>query len=237
MDLRQEALKHLYQEPVKNAPLLNLINHNLYSKIYIEGDAVAVKQDKYEGWVYLNQATPRNIIRLINKIKFHERLFAAVEEWTLFEIKNHFNVVWENSYFGMALPGESFVFKESHSIHPLRPEHSEMVNQYWPFHNRLSLSYIQRRIATGLSGAVYLNHQPVSWCITQDDGALGFMHTMKRYRRNGYSESAARYVIGKIRETNGIPFMYIGRKHDNSNSLAKKLGFSHMGNVAWIEIE
>jgi 8-oxo-dGTP diphosphatase len=74
--------------------------------------------------------------------------------------------------------------------------------------------------------AVHENSELVAWAMTQDDGAMGFLHVLKKYRNRGYGRSVTVALIDKLRQQNKTPFACIEENNRNALGLVSNLGFA-----------
>jgi predicted GNAT family acetyltransferase len=84
---------------------------------------------------------------------------------------------------------------------------------------------------------VRIMNKPVAWGITQDDGAIGFLHVLPEYRKSGYGRDITVDLINKVRNKGQIPFVHIEEKNEKSMRLAMSLGFTKNKMVNWLEID
>ena len=101
----------------------------------------------------------------------------------------------------------------------------------------ISIEYIIDRITNGLSSCIRYMDKPIAWGITQDDGAIGFLHVLPEYRRMGYAWDVMVDLIKKVRNENKIPFVHIEEENEKSMRLAAGLGFKKDKVVCWFEVE
>ena len=73
--------------------------------------------------------------------------------------------------------------------------------------------------------------------ITQDDGAIGFLHVLPEYRLRGYARDIIIDLSKKVRKQGKLPFAHIEEKNEKSMKLVVSLGFKKDRVVNWIEIE
>ena len=78
---------------------------------------------------------------------------------------------------------------------------------------------------------------PLAWAMTHDDSAIGFLHVLEAYRRQGFAYELTVYLIHQLRQQGKIPFVHIEETNLKSIHLAMKLGFRKDRRVHWFEIQ
>lgn len=233
-ELINKATAILKKNKIKNYALLNLIENNYISEIEIYKNCVAIKQNRSKGWIHLSCPNDENI-ETMSKLLKNERHFAATETKFINILSGGRKLLWHEDCNRLA-----YLKKEKFDI-PLLPslksEHAKTVNEYWPYKSDYSLRYVKRRIKEGISSGKFIQNKLISWAITQDDSAMGFFHTLKEYRRNGFGEHVTKSLINKLIDKQIIPFVYIVLNNERSYSLTQKLGFELTGKVSWFEFE
>ncbi len=76
----------------------------------------------------------------------------------------------------------------------------------------------------GLNSCVRVSDKLVAWAITQDDGAIGFLHVLPEYCKKGYSRCVALDLTSKIGGINKIPFVHIEESNEESMQVAMGCG-------------
>lgn len=134
----------------------------------------------------------------------------------------------------------------NNEIHLAEPEHSMLeltindagfIYENSEYKDVISIQYIIDRIINGLSSCIRCMDKPIAWGITQDDGAIGFLHVLPEYRRMGYARDVIVDLIRKVRNKNKIPFVHIEEENERSMRLAVGLGFKKDKVVSWFEVE
>lgn len=235
-NLKQDALKILKKDVLKNEAIINLIENDYAKEINIHGEAVSVKQDRYKGWRYITSSNEKDLKHLVNDVIHLDTCFAALDKNMIPVIARNRKIIYEEKCYKMVLLPNVKVEKPKHFIEILTEEEAFTVNDNWPYANgERTLEFIRKRIRIGISGGFFLKDSLISWCITQDDGAMAFLHTIDEFRKYGYAESVSRFVISEIRKQLKTPFLYIVKNNEKSLSLAKKLGFTLHSEVSWVE--
>ena len=101
----------------------------------------------------------------------------------------------------------------------------------------IEIDYIKSRIKNDVNVGIYDGKQLVAWGLIQDDGAMGFLHVLDEYRRNGYGYQVTLAIIEKVRKKGKLPFACIVQDNIKSFNLVKKLGFKEDKNKYWFGLK
>ncbi|MCW8810227.1 MAG: GNAT family N-acetyltransferase [Ignavibacteriaceae bacterium] len=118
----------------------------------------------------------------------------------------------------------------------LTEKDAEIVFNNSEYKEYISIEYVQDCIRKGISASLCENNKLVSWAITQDDGAIGFLHTLDEYRRKGYGYKVTLSMINQIRKSSGLPFANVKASNEKSINLLQKLGFKESKKIHWFQI-
>ena len=206
MELKKQAINILNKDRISNYAMINLLNNNKISKIEIYKSSVALKQNRSEKWVHLISKNLEELEEFIPLLK-NERYFAATNTSFIETIAHNREVRWREDCFRLAyLKKDKFNCKTTYP--ELTLSDAEIVNNFWPYKSKYSLEYIKTRIKEGVSIGYFIKDKPISWIITQDDGAMGFFHTLKEYRRRGYGEKTTKALINKLMSNPPFTHLY-----------------------------
>ena len=104
------------------------------------------------------------------------------------------------------------------------------------YQDYLSVEYIEDRISRGPSAAIYEKGQLVAWAMTQDDGAIGFLHVLESHRNKGYGYQITLGLSEQLRSQGKKPFAYIKKENTRATKLVRKLGFIEQKQVHWFQL-
>jgi 8-oxo-dGTP diphosphatase len=136
----------------------------------------------------------------------------------------------------LVLPDEIFIDEPKHDFSELTINDAGFIYNSSDYKDFISIPYITERIKNGLNSCIRYMNEPIAWAITQDDGAIGFLHVLPEYRRRGYGRDVILDLIRKVRDKNKIPFAHIEEENKKSMGLAMGLGFKKYSKVSWFEI-
>jgi hypothetical protein len=160
-------------------------------------------------WVYLNCSDKDELYELKNKLNIEDEFFASIDDWMVPVLTEGKRVIWDLEMIQFYLPNEIPVSKPEYKTVPLTEEDAVIVYENSEYKEYISPDYVKEQIAKGVSAGLHEKNELVCWSITQDDGAIGFLHTLKNYRRKGYGYSITLSMIKKLRSRGELPFAYV----------------------------
>lgn len=229
------ALKILEGDKSNNISVINFIKNNQILAIDIAGNSVLVRGVSDRRWVYISCKDKEELVVIKNKLKKDDNNFATIDDWMFPSLVDGQELIWDLSMKQFYLPDDITVPLPEHETVPLDHKDAQIVFTNSEYKEYISIDYvidcIQKRISAGLYG----NNKLVSWAITQDDGAIGFLHTLDDYRRRGYGECVTLSMIEKMRNNSGIPFANVLASNKRSINLLLKPGFKENKIIHWFQ--
>jgi len=139
--------------------------------------------------------------------------------------------LWYNHCYLYVLRPGRLVIDRTHRVSRLRPADAPVIARSWPYGRRPDR--ILRRILSGPGYCIRHKGTPVAWGLTHDDGSMGFLHVLERYRGQGMARTLTTTLAGRLLRLGVQPFMYIGRDNTASLRLTASMGFSCAGRFSW----
>jgi 8-oxo-dGTP diphosphatase len=140
--------------------------------------------------------------------------------------------LWYNHCYLYVLRPGRLVIDRNHRVSRLRPEDAMLIAQAWPYGR--SPEHILRRIRSGPGYCIRRNGAPVAWGLTHDDGSMGFLHVVERYRHQGMARTLTTALAQSLLRLGVQPFMYIVTSNTASLRLTASMGFSRAGRFTWM---
>ncbi|SKA06886.1 GNAT family N-acetyltransferase [Selenihalanaerobacter shriftii] len=224
----------------KNLPrdisALGFVQNYPIKKVYQVGNSYIILGKSDHLWAYVSSEDKDELIHLINKYKYETKYFASIESWMKPIIQKNKDVEWE-------LQTKRFIFPEhleigvlDNRVKRLKSSDANYIYNNSHYKEVTSIKYIQERINQGVSAGITKNNKLIAWGLTHDDNALGFLHVLPEYRRQGYAEEITKCLIQKQRSENKEVFLNIEIDNFKSESLATKLGFVFDRKISWFKI-
>lgn len=233
----QDALKILEADRIKNVSIINFIKDNELLTIDIIGGSVIARGISDHRWVYISCPGEEELKDLIRQFTPEDRFYGAIDDWMVPVITEGKEIAWDISVVKFYLPEEVYLPPAPRKTVALSAHDAQTVFTNSEYKEYISPEYIVQRIIKGISSGIYEENKLVSWAITQDDGAIGFLHTVKECRRKGYGHIVTLSMIEKLRNRGELPFAYIVASNKRSINLFLKLGFRKCNTIHWFEVK
>ncbi len=236
MDI-QSVLNKLETDRINNIGIINFIKYNQVLSVDIVGDSVLTRGVSDRRWVYLSCRNKDELYKLKNKLTADDTNFASIEDWMMPALTDGREIVWDLSTMKYYLADDVQLPHPEIKTIPLTENDAYTVYTNSTYKEYISPEYAAERISKGISAGVYEDYKLVSWAITQDDGAIGFLHTLYEYRKKGYAYSITLTMIEKLRSKGELPFAYAEASNKRSIALLLKLGFKKNKTIHWFEVK
>jgi 8-oxo-dGTP diphosphatase len=233
----QDALKILKTDRIKNVSIINFIKNNKVLSIDIIGESVLARGTSDRRWVYISCPKAEELKGFISQFTPEDRCYGAIEDRMFPVLTEGKEILWDISVVKFYLPEEVYLPPPPRKTVDLSAHDAETVFTNSEYKKYISPEYIVQRITKGISSGIYEDNKLVSWAITQDDGAIGFLHTIEEYRKKGYGYIVTLSMIEKLRNRGELPFAYIVASNKRSIDLFLKLGFRKSNTIHWFEIK
>lgn len=237
MFTREKVIELLSKDELKNANLLYFLENNEFIDAHRFGNSVLARAESDHIWIYLSIEKKEDFFQLLNNLYEEDKYFATLEEWMIPHISNGKEIDWDLKTFQYYLPEDVHLPIPCAEFRELQISDAQFVYQNSDYKEFLSIDYIQDRIEKGISSGMIIDDSLAAWAITQDDGAIGFLHVIDKHRRNGYAYQIMLEMIHKVRLAGKIPLTYIEEGNNKSIKLMKKLGFIEDKQLIWLKLK
>ena len=235
MNTTDELLRILKQDRMANISVVNFVEDNVISDIEQVGNGWIIRGTSDRNWVYVHCRTNQEAADIRSRLRETDTCFGAIEDWMRPILIEDRTVRWDLSLAQYILPDLVVVPDPPHATRTLTPDDAVTVYEHSTYRDFISVDYIQQRIQVGPGRGIEQDGQLAAWGLTQDDGALGFLHVRSAFRRNGYGSSVTRALIGDVRKSGRVPFAYIEPDNHKSIGLVTGLGFVRTRACHWFE--
>jgi GNAT superfamily N-acetyltransferase len=96
------------------------------------------------------------------------------------------------------------------------------------YRNNAELSYITERIGAGAIYGAFINNELCGFLGTHEEGGIGIMEVMNKYRRQGIGTELAGFMINHYLDQGLIPYGQILIDNEASLHLHRKLGYDFL---------
>lgn len=225
------------KDKLRNINLINFIENNHIISIERIENSLLVRGKSDRTWVYIRCSSDNELTTIKSRLNKQDKCFAAIEDWMFPVLLEDKELLWDLSLTQFYLPDDVSLPKPVHQTKSLSEKDAKIVYENSEYKEYISVEYIKNRIRKGISKGIYEKDKLVAWGLTQDDGALGFLHVLENVRRKGYGLSVTLSLIEEVKRAGKIPFAYIERENYKSINLVSKLGFIKHRNCHWFQIK
>lgn len=230
----QEVLTELRQHPLRNMNMINFIKQYPIHSVDRVGNSILIRGTSDKKWIYISSDNVTEFKQLIGCLN-DDHYFAIIEEWMMPFLLEEKDLVWKLSCMKLYFPENVEIPEIKHDICDLRKEDADYIFNHSKYKEYTSVEYIQERIYLGPALGIVRDEKLVAWLMTHDDGAMGFLHVLPEYRRNGFAADLTYELIRRLRAKGDIPFVHIEDTNTKSMNLACKMGFIRDRLIHWFE--
>lgn len=233
---REKVIRFLEKEKLKNINIINFLENNEFIDAFQVGNSILAKAKSDNIWIYFSISAKEEFLQLLELLSEEDKYFATVEEWMIPYLTKTNLIEWDLKTWQFYLPDEINLPIPCAEFRELQISDAEFVYKNSDYKEFLSIDYIQERIEKGISSGLIINDQLTAWAITQDDGAIGFLHVVDKHRRNGFAYQIMLDMIRKLKRAGKIPITYIEDGNNKSVQLMKKIGFIEDKQLIWLKL-
>lgn len=231
----EEILCHLKKDIVRNVNMINFIEDYPVSYIEMYGDSIVLKGTSDRDWIYISSESKDELQTIKDRLGKDDRCFAVIEDWMIPILIKDSRIKWKLSTMKLFLPQDVSIAESEYKVEDLKIEDADAMYTNSDYKDYISIEYIKDRIKKGLSSCIHDSGNLAAWALTQDDGAMGFLHVLPEYRRRGYARAVTADLINKVRAKGKLPFVHIEEDNEKSMNLALSLGFKKDRVINWVE--
>ncbi len=237
-DQIDELVRALREDAPRNTSVINFIERNELLGLYREGRSVRVQGRSDHVWNYFSSESEEELSRLAAQLGDDDDHFAAIEDWMLPIVCCGREMSWCLRMVKFTLPASvELPVTTSGEVGGLSVADAEHIYENSNYQQYLSVEYTRDCILGGPTVAIREGGLLVAWAMTQDDGAMGFLHVLEPYRHKGYGRRLTIALASMLREKSQLPFAYVAEDNGNSIALLTSLGFEQDRSVQWFELK
>jgi 8-oxo-dGTP diphosphatase len=237
MDTIEAALRILEADLTKNISLINFLKYNQILNVEIIENSVVAVGVSDRRWVYISCNDIKELSLIKNTLKREDDNFASIDDWIFPVLTKGKEIIWDLCMIQYYLPDDIRLPSSKFNTTPLTESDAQIVFNNSEYKQYISIEYVKDCIRKGISAGLYDNNKLVSWSITQDDGAIGFLHTLDEYRRKGFGFNITLSMIEQVRNNGDLPFANVLPTNKRSIDLLLKLGFKESKRIHWFQIK
>ena len=217
--------------------LKGFISNYPIKEISQQGNSFIILGESDHLWAYIWSNSKNELIKLIETYDYKTRYFASIKDWEKSVIKKYNNVEWELTTKRFILPENIEVNCPKNKVLKLQPDDADYIYNNSNYKEVTSTGYIKERIQNGVSAGIIKNNKLVAWGLTHDDNALGFLHVIKTYRKQGLAIDITKSLVNQLKRESKPVFVNIESDNFKSIGLAEKIGFCFDKNISWLKVK
>lgn len=235
--MQKEILHLLSKDFLRNINLLYFMEQYPVSFSKVIGNSVLLTGKSDREWSMFSSADEKELEQLIKNFPSKNKCFAFLENWMIPFVTKNKKIKWQLSTDQYYLSDEILLPAKKHRTKSLCIDDAKFIVDNSDYSEYLNVKYVADRIKRAPSSAIYKNNELAAWIHTHDDFAIGSLHVMPEFRKQGFGESLLIDMISKIRAAQKLPFVYILPSNKKAVNLVLKLGFKKDKTVTWLEVE
>lgn len=232
-----ELRARLLREKRRNVNLLNFFDDYPVLDLRVAGDSALICGRSDRDWWYVSSSSEAELRELLKTLQPEDRCFAGVEDWMLPILSQDRQIAWILSTYMYFLPDDVSLPQTETYASSLEEGDASAIYSNSEYKEYISVEYVQDRIRRGTGFAVRDNGSPVAWILTQDDGAMGFLHVLPGYRKRGYGRSLTIILSRLLRQKAKIPFACVKETNIPAIRLVADLSFVKDKQIHWLELQ
>ncbi len=207
------------------------------NEFHIHGNSTIIFGKSDHMWAHLLSSSNHELHHLLENFHDLTNYYYSVENWMVPIILKYGETDW-------IMKTKRYILTDTIKIHALK-ENIISLNKSWSdfifthsdYKKYTSIDYIKDRLQREFSAGLLKNDQLVAWGFTHDDGALGFLHVLPDYRKQGLGEQVLLSLVQQRRVKNQPVFCNIVPGNLPSINLVKKLGFEFDRIMSWVKLK
>jgi len=173
---KNDALDILEKDKINNVNVINFIINYPINYIEKSAESLVIKGESDRPWVYIVSKSEEELKLIKSRLNSNDKNFAVIDNWMIPILTSGKKIKWILSVYRLFLPDEIILPVSSFIIPALKEEDACFIYENSDYKDFLTLEYVNERIKNGISSCIRNNNTPIAWGMTQDDGAIGFLH-------------------------------------------------------------
>lgn len=221
----------------RNISILGFFSNYDVEEYFIEKSSALIFGYSDQLWAHISSSSVSELSSLLKKYHTKTKYYYSVEDWMISLILKHGKEDWRMITNRYTLEQNVFTESPKFKIATIDKSYANCIYNNSDYKSYISLEYIEERLRKDISAGIFVNDNLVAWGFTHDDGALGFLHVLKDFRKNGYGAEILLALI-RMRKKVKKP-IYVNIVHDNvaATNLVTKLGFKLDCRTSWIKLK
>jgi len=150
-------------------------------------------------------------------------------------VREQFEVEWALSCIRLYMPYNTNLPKSVLKVSDLTSADSIYIFENSNYKAFTSPEYINQQLKLRPGVACRIGGKLVGWAMFHDDGALGLLHVLNDYRRQGIARGLVLELCHRLQDQNQLPYTSVEPTNIASLSMVKSLGFVELDNIHWVK--
>jgi 8-oxo-dGTP diphosphatase len=177
----------LNTNPTKNIAIMGFFSNNPVEEYFFEGDSVIIFGRSDHLWAHIASSSAIELSSILAKHYKKTKYYFSVEDWMMPLILNHGTSDWIMTTNRYSLDPNGQTHSPKSEILQIDKSYAPFIYNNSNYKEFISIEYVEERLSNDISAGIWVNNNLVAWGFTHDDGALGFLHVLNKFRDNGYA--------------------------------------------------
>ena len=160
------------------------------------------------------------VLAVVDRLHGRQVEFSGVDPFVTELMRSRYGFLWETNTYLYAWNGQQLSYECKQDIRPMPAKYAQKVSDGTHYH--APIEDVVDMLARHPSAAVYIDGEPICWCLLHLDKSLGMLYTEPQYRRQGYALEVMTALCNKVIAQGDIPYAYIVCDNIASQNLATK---------------
>jgi 8-oxo-dGTP diphosphatase len=228
-----ENLKHLLlSEPDHNIALLCMAEEYPLLEVLQDGQMLMCRFKSDEEWCHFSYNCTHAFIRAFFRHNKRGQYIVISDDGVFDQVQLDHRKAWSIACYRLFQETDRSL-PEYPGLQRICKEHLSLVYDNSKYQQFLSMDYLTKRMELGGGFCIEQDGQPVAWVMTHDDGSVGMLHVLDKYRGRGYARLLVLAMSGEVRKKGRPVFAHIEPVNLPSLNLFQSLGFEVRSKVTW----
>lgn len=203
--------------------------------IYNDGDSYALVADvKGAKEICIKTDSEKFVLEVVQLL--HGKVkFCGVDQFVTNCLRQRYNFLWENNCDLYAWNGQPLPHVCTQTIGPMLQQYAQKVSDGTFYH--AEIADVVDCLSRHPSAAVYIDGEPVCWCLLHLEKSLGMLYTEPQHRHKGYALEVMTALCNEVIARGDVPYAYIIRDNVASKNLAAKYNLVYAKPADYFEID
>ena len=161
--------------------------------------------------------------------------FCGVDSFVTEILRSRYHFLWENNCYLYSWNGKPLPHVCTQVIRPMQAKFAQKVSDGTFYH--AAIDDVTDCLNRHPSAAVYVDGEPVCWCLLHLEKSLGMLYTEPQHRHKGYALEVMTALCSEVIARGDVPYAYIVKDNIASINLASKYNLAYVKPADYFEID